>query len=418
MKVTGVIAEYNPFHNGHQYQLKMLREQTDADYMIAAMSGNFLQRGEPALMDKYLRAQMALSCGADLVLEIPAVWACASAEYFASAGVFLLGSAGVTNTIGYGVETNQPDLLSSLAERLNHAPEAYHAKLLAAQKKGDSFPAARAAALGSLFPSVSREELTAFLSTPNNILALEYEKALFQWNSTASSSMHSYPVTRIGDHYHDTSIRSSYASATAIRRLILETDHPASSLAGLVPKEGLPVLLDAIQKKLCIPEDFISSMLYYRLLSLAETGYEDFADCSHELSCKIRNHLTEYLSFSQFCRLLKSKELTYTRISRVLIHILLGITRQDYAHALSLSRVPYLRVLGFRKSAAPLLSAIKKEASVPLITKVADASKILSQDAYKLFEIDLYASHLYRGMTAVHSGQPQKNEYTQELIIL
>ncbi len=416
MKVTGVIAEYNPFHNGHEYQLQELKKSTDSDYFIIAMSGDFLQRGVPSILDKHTRAKMALLCGADLVLELPVVWATASAEYFATAGVSLLGSTGVVDTIGYGAESDcsdNRDLLRKLCLLLSSSEESYDRKLASYQKAGLSYPLARTSAVCALLPEYSKEEITAFLSKPNNILALEYEKAIAAWNRTASFPMKGHSLLRVGDNYHDTEAHSPFASATAIRNLLYHN----MDVTPYVPKDAA-VLLKGNQNQLLFPDD-ISAVLYERLLIYKDMGYEDFADCSAALSHKISNSIYAYRSFGQFCELLNSKDLTYSRISRVLIHILLDIRKEDYSRKASFAMIPYLRVLGFRRDANELLGRIKKEASAPLITKVADASDVLSPSDYAFFQKDLFAADLYRGLHFPYpDNQVLKNEFTQEIIVL
>jgi predicted nucleotidyltransferase len=414
MNATGVIAEYNPFHNGHKYQLEQLRKLTKADYIIVAMSGDFLQRGVPAVLDKYTRAEMALKNGADLVLELPVLSATASAEYFANAGIRLLCSTGVVSHIGYGVESLQPELSTALIKLLSDAPEAYDGEIAKHQKSGKSYPVSRENALISLLPEFDAEQIRNFLKQPNNILSLEYEKALAVWNRENNRSVAGFPVARIGDGYHDTKASTAYASATAIRRLLAED---CAQITGqkLMPESAAVLLSDSFRQKLTRTTDDFSSVLYAKLLSEQEFGYETYADCSHDLSCKIAKRLPEFVSFEQFCMLLKSRDLTYTRISRVLLHILLDITKEDYASA---SRAAYLRVLGFRRDAAPLLSAIKKNSNLPLVTKVADASAILPADTYALLKKDLYAADLYRGIGQVCSGLTLPNEFTHELVIV
>lgn len=417
MNVIGVIAEYNPFHNGHQYQLETLRKEYHADYIIVAMSGNFLQRGVPALCHKHNRAKMALLGGADLVLELPCLYATASAELFAIGGISLLGSTGVVNLLGYGVEHQNPELLHTLANLLADEPENYRQYQNEFQRNGFSFPVARSKAICKTLPSFSEEQITNFLSLPNNILALEYEKALILWNRS-HSAIASQPIQRIGNQYHDVQATSTYASATAIRNLLWEQKEPITNLSYYLPPETLQLLSNSNHNLELVSEDAISSMLYLRLLECKTNGYEAFADCNRELSQKIQKHLSEYTGFHAFCNILKSKELTHTRISRVLIHILLNIKKEDYSLLSEATNAPYLRVLGFRKDASPLLSEIKKRASAPLITKVADAPKYLPQNSYHIFEKDLYAASLYRGITSIQSKQVQKNEFTQELVIL
>jgi predicted nucleotidyltransferase len=414
VNVTGIIAEYNPFHNGHQYQLAELRQRTHADYLIVAMSGDFLQRGCPAVMDKYARTQMALLGGADLVLELPVLWSTASAEYFAAAGVSLLYSTGVVTTLGYGAETTDTALPSRICEILSDPPETYHNSISAFQKEGLSFPAARAAALCGLLPGYSHEELTDFLSRPNNILALEYEKALAAQKNNGSVPLKSYALRRIGDDYHQTQPGSRYASATAVRSMLFS----GADIADYVPASSLSAIADYQKEKPLISEQELSLLLKYRLLTLQKEGFSSFADCSPDLSCKIVNHLGEYQNFTQFVSLLKSRDLTWTRISRVLLHILLDLTKEDYRTYQGASMTPYLRVLGFRRESAPLLSAIKKEALCPLITKVADASHVLSQKEYALLEKDFFASELYQSLLTSRTGRLSRNEFTRELVIV
>ncbi len=413
MKVTGIIAEYNPFHNGHQYQLQKLRRITGADYLIVAMSGDFLQRGVPAAFDKYTRTQMALDGGADLVLELPCVFATASAEYFAFGGVSLLAATGVVNTLGYGVESDEPALIKQLAQLLSAAPDAYERAVAALQKEGLSYPAARAAALKSFLPEASGEELSPFLSLPNNILAVEYEKALANVNAVLPRTISGCPIRRIGDGYHETDVSSRYASAAAIRKILAS----GGDVSDYVPASTLDLLSGKESGACPMSENDLSLTLYYRLLLLQPEGYERFADCSHDISCKISGHLHEFQDFGQFARLLKSRNLTYTRICRVLLHILLDITKEDYRAWVKTTRFPYLRVLGFRKTAAPLLGEIKKKSSAPMISKMADAFDILSENDGSLLQKDIFAADLYRGIVRSRTGINQKNEYTQSILV-
>lgn len=419
MKVAGVIAEYNPFHNGHKYQLTELKKQTGADYIIIAMSGDFLQRGVPAIVDKYARAQMALCGGADLVLELPALWATASAEYFASAGVSLLAETGVVDTIGYGAETTNAKLMDAIVEQLLHAPESFDQEMLLFQKEGLSYPAARMAAVSSLLPGFEGAQVEAFLSSPNNILAIEYEKAMAKWNAKTGGALYGTPILRRGDGYHEESIHSTTASATALRNLLFgrtKTDAPSRAFADYVPDDTARILSDAQENRCLLCEDDFSASLYTALLAHCKEGYEAFADCSHDLSQKIQKLLPQYTGFLSFCQLLKSKDITYTRISRVLLHILLGITKENYRIGVGHSCVAYLRVLGFRQDSTGLLTEIKRRASLPLITKMADAHDRIPVDAHPLLDLDIYAADLYRGIRSIYCGHPLPNEFTQEIV--
>ncbi len=413
MKVIGIIAEYNPFHNGHKYQIDELKRRTEADYVIIAMSGNFLQRGVPALCDKYTRTRMALSCGADLVLELPSVWATASAEYFAHGGVHLLHHTGVVTHLGFGAETDNPEALRCLSSILKEEPVSYKKALSVELKKGNPFPTARKNALLSIkneypFGHFPLDTLDELLDAPNNILALEYLKAL-------PETMIPVLIQRKGAGYHDSDINNPLPSATAIREAVFNS---STSFAQAMPAKAYAILQECAAKNALIHSDDLSDIIGYRLLSSADEGYAEYADCNPEISNKIRNHLKNYSGFGNFCQTLKSRDLTYTRISRLLLHILLDIRQTDYVLGKELGYAPYLRVLGFCKDAAPLLNAIKKEASVPLITKAADAASLLSPEAYSFFKKDLYVSSVYQQIMTVRKQQPPANDYTSPIVII
>lgn len=440
MKVAGIITEYNPFHNGHKYQIDQVRDRTGAAYIVVIMSGNFLERGVPAITDKYARTQMALNGGADLVLELPSLWATASAERFAAAGVHLLASTGVIDTICYGAEQPDNELMQRIVSILaTTAPDSdasagsfpsdpivdctkatiYNQKLIELQKQGLTYPAARARALSECLTDVDEETVLDFLSTPNNILAIEYEKAITKWNAAHTRKIQGYGIQRIGGGYHDETVHAQYSSATAIRRLLLE--EPASedrhtALQAQVPSFVYEPLLKSASCGDLMDSDDFSAALYARLWTYRNTGYTQFADCSTELSNKIANRLDQFTSYSDFAALLKTREVTYTRVCRVLLHILLDIRQEDYAHYTP--EDAYLRVLGFRRDAAPLLSAIKKEASLPLVTKMADASTMLSDNADALLARDIAAADLYRSIRSIRTGQTARNEFSQPIIIL
>lgn len=416
MKVAGVITEYNPFHNGHKYQLKQIKRLTSADYIVVAMSGDFVQRGEPAIIDKYERTRMALLSGADLVLELPSVFATASAEFFARGGVSVLKNTGVVDTLCYGVESVDHELTKLVTGVLKNPPAAYSASLARLIQGGMSFPAARSRALCEYFQDKydsSSEKLDAFIASPNNILAIEYEKALMDCDITG------FPIQRVGEGYHSTDSASKFSSATAVRGVIstlididkhntitniqLDNSGISAKLSQLMPSDCVDILVDCILGGHIVLPDDVSDMLYYSLLTEKDTGFEQYADCTKELSAKIVKNIYKYESFTQFCNLLKSKNLTYTRISRVLTHILLGIEKDDFNICMD---NPYLRILGFKKTSGELMHLIKKRASAPLITKVADAP-------YELISKDIFAADLYGRLCP-----SQQNEFTHGVVII
>ena len=453
MNVIGIIAEYNPFHNGHAYQIAHVRKNLHADYIVVAASGDYVQRGEPALLDKYTRARMALSSGADVVLELPVLWSTASAELFADAGISLFEKTGCVNGICFGAESGDLALLRRIADVLADEPADLKASLKHNLKSGNTFPKAREAALLSYFADaadqdgalpVSTETLSSLLASPNNILALEYLKSLRR----RASSITPYLLKREGAAYHETSIRSGAsevpASASAIRHTLFadaagacgnsadraSEDSADGILRHAMPQEALAILQDYRADFPLLCADDFSSILGYLLLSSSATQLARTADSSPEFANRMQNQLPYYTSFSSFASRLKSKEMTLTRINRILLHSILGITSSDYACGNALDKIPYLRILGFRKSAAPLLAALKASAAVPLITRSSQALKLLSPDAMRVFEHDVFAGNLYLQMRNQKGGTPLRaarmqehdvppaSEYQRQIIIL
>ncbi len=415
MKVTGIIAEYNPFHNGHLYQIEQARKN-GAEYIIVVMSGNFLQRGTPAVFDKWTRAKMALSCGVDLVIELPAVFSTASAQYFARGGVSILDNLGCVDTLSFGCESDDTHMIQMLSSYLSEEPDAYKELLQNYLREGNSFPKARELALSKCLSP----QAAAFASSPNNILALEYCIALLERNS----SMNILPIKREGNGYHDPALKeSSFASATAIRDTIEKsmnadkdsgTCSDLSDLQNYIPK-AVYSIIDKQRNDYVTQNDF-STILHYKLLSESGSSFVKYADVSEDLSDKIRKNLRYYRDYSSFCALLKSKELTYSRINRALTHILLNVTQEMYENVKRNDYAGYARILGFKKEASPLLSEIGKNTSIPLISKLADAGNSLSEQSIYYLEHDIFCSHVYESIIASKNGEPTRNEYQREII--
>lgn len=409
MKTVGIIAEYNPFHNGHAYQIDEIKKRTGADYVIIAMSGNFVQRGTPAIIDKYARTQMALCCGADLVLELPTLWATASAEDFATAGVTLLDQLGCVDFLCFGAESNDLAALLKLAAILTEEPDVYKAALSDELKKGQSFPTARRNALASF---CAYSEL---LDSPNNILAIEYLKALRR----RDSSMKPFLIQREGFGYHDTDLSVSvHPSATGIRKLLFSEDVDWSLLKGSMPEEAYAILSNYSKEYPFIDINNFSIQLNYRLLLEQVHGYESFRDISNEISNRLLKNRYQFLSFSQFCELNKSRDITYTRINRALLHLLLNITDEAVWAGKALDYIPYLRPLGFRKTSSFILSVIKRNSHVPLISKLADAHKVLSKDSFDMLSIDIFSADLYEQVLSAKKSTFPRSEFTREIVLL
>ncbi len=411
MKVNGIIAEYNPFHNGHKYQMDISRQMTGADYTIVIMSGDFVQRGAPALLDKHHRAEMALRCGADLVLGLPAIYSASSAEYFSMGAVSTLDKLGVVTHLCFGSECGNVEVMTKVAEVLTDEPEDFSATLQKYMKQGVSYPNARNWAMFQHYPFL--EAYKDVFSTPNNILGIEYIKALLRRNSR----MVPVTVRRTGAGYHDRMTDMEYCSALALRQA-LYAGQTADFMKSQMPAESWDILQKCLEDSYVICSNDFSDLLYYKLVLERENGYQKYLDVSSDLSDRIRNQLDSYRDFDHFCDLLKTKNMTYTRISRCLLHILLNITQEDVDFCKKLDYASYARVLGIRKSAHELLGAIKEQSSIPLLTKLADAEKYLDADALHMLAQDILVSHIYRSVTPHFNTRSAVSEYSIPVVTI
>lgn len=400
MKITGLIAEYNPFHNGHKYHIEKAKEITDADMIVVVMSGNFVQRGTPAIMPKHLRVKAALEAGASLVIELPVCYATGSAEFFAYGAVSLLDKLGCINNICFGSECGDIALLQEAAKIISEEPLAFKEALNSYLKSGDVFPLARQKALKDYLQT---DAFDSVLTEPNNILGLEYLKMLYR----LESKMRPYTIQRVSSHYHDTDLQERFSSASAIRSVIASND--LSALNAQVPSSFLSELNVLVGTRFPIYANDFSLLLKYRLMTETKDSLMQYADISEYLANRILNHLNQYLDFEQFCNLLKTKEVTYTRISRALLHILLDIKKTDY------TGIHYARVLGFRMKDLALLTAIKKAATIPLIPKLTVIDE-LDPFANHMLATDIFASNLYESVITDKFKTKFISEYEHQIV--
>lgn len=382
--VVGIIAEYNPFHNGHKLQIDYAKNVLHADAVVIAMSGSFTQRGEIACYDKYTRAHAALVSGADIVFEIPSIFATASAREFASAGVQLLANTGVVDTLLFSAEINDESLFISSAKRLIEleASGALDEEIKQLMAIGETYAAARAKAASH---HISEE----IISSPNNILGVEYCRYVLE----KKLSLNIKVMKRQFSSYNDSSLTGEISSATAIRNELA-----SSKKITAVPQETISIYNSSIY----VNCNDISDILHYKLLS--ESNYSKYLDCSFDLADRIKNHLKEYKSFSSFCGELKTKNINYSRVSRVLCHILLNITKEEFEAEKESGYIKYLRMLGFSKKGALLLGSIKRNSSCPLITSP-------NED---INARDIFASDLFRLVITDKTGEFYPNEYTRK----
>lgn len=427
MKIVGLITEYNPFHAGHLYHMQQARELTGADYCVVLMSGSFVQRGEPAIFDKYLRTKTALLAGADLVLEIPAAFSTASAHEFAAYGVALLSAIGV-DAVVFGSECGQIEILKQAAYALNHESAEFQERLRKGLKAGLTYPQARAKALGETQAggtSVENVEdfhantdvtnshiWSSILNSPNNILGIEYLRAA----EDLHSPMEFYTISREGSGYHeDTLADANFPSASAIRGIIRNSLSKDKDLLDILASHLPAVTHPAYTGAVPVFVDDFSGLLNATVLQMQATF--SIADLSPELAARLTKPPYFPLSFEERIQALKTRQLTYTRVSRALLHLVLGMREEDISRWKDEGYALYARILGFRRQSSPLLSCLHKKSSIPLITKMADAAQSLAPSALALLEQEVYASHLYQTVRIKRGGVFQ-NEYTEGLVFV
>ena len=403
----GIITEYNPFHNGHAYQISKIKELYPDKKIIPIMSGDFVQRGEPAIYNKYLRTKCALSSGVDIIFELPVPFATASAEHFASAAITALSSTGVVDTLCFGAEDDCIDDLNTIADLLVSEPSAYRVILKKYLKDGCSFPMARGIAVSSYLKNPAYEEL---LRKPNNILGIEYLKAIKRLHLNLKPVI----IKRTGAGYHDPSLTSSFSSATAIRNELRSNDQ-MSSLKHHLPAASYELLKqDAYAKPLFA--DHFYPLLQYALWE-HKNDYTNYWEINDDIARQL-SALTSYPEdYNNLITLLSSKNMTSSRIRHALLNILLGCTNETFTCLKAANYITYLRLLGFQRTASSILKEMKQTAEIPIINKVADASDLLSDSQLTCFHRDLSASDLYRQVYTCTYHQNMPTEYEHTVII-
>ena len=369
-RVLGIICEYNPFHKGHAYQLQKARELTQASIVVCVMSGPFTQRGDAALFSPRLRTQMALSAGADVVIELPAAYAVREAEFFALGGVSILNAVGATH-ISFGCESDDLDGLYKAALLMENPTEAYAAALRSGLKQGKSHAKAQGEALACHVDGLQGSAI----ASPNNVLAICYLRAINRIGCT----MIPVPIKRLGA-YHDTGWQEGFASATAVRAAIRRGDF--SFVEKAVPEKAMPFLQSAIERGLYHRPEALDLLLRDRLRSLSPDDLRLYSNVSEGLEHRIAALAPKHITRKGLLEDLKTKRYTYARLNRLLAHVLLGMTVQKLQGCTPSA----FRLLGFNTSARPYLSSLPKGL---LYTKAArqpkDESFLLDMAAYDLW---------------------------------
>lgn len=352
-RIVGVIAEYNPFHAGHAHHLRQARKAAGADYVVVVMSTCFTQRGDPAILPPAQRVRMALSCGADAVFALPAVWAVRDAEHFALGGTAILSGIGC-DALSFGSEVQDLSLLQATATMLEKPDSAFSDAVRAGMLTGIPYPAAAAKAAEDRLPGAQ-----ALLSQPNSTLAICYLRALLR----LGSPMEVVPVLREAD-YHDTAIGDALPSATALRGAILRGDW--QSVQRAMPGEAYAILKSAVADGSLHRPDALDSALMYRLRTMTESEYAALPDASEGIEYRLMKAAAEATSREDLLSLAKTRRYPYARLSRLATHALLGMDDR-LLHSLPLPDCAWL--LGFRRDAAPLLNELSRRSRLRIISR-------------------------------------------------
>lgn len=406
MEITGIIAEYNPFHNGHLYQIHQTQKILHSDAVVAIMSGNFSQRGSATITNKFIRTQMALQNGVDLVLELPFPIATASAERFAQGAVSLLEQSGIITSLSFGSECGSISELSTIAKALFYHADAIDIYLQEALKEGLSYPRAREKALIRYFQGTDTSSQPSLdtLKSPNNILGIEYLKALYR----CSSSIHPFTIERKGANYHSPHLSSSLSSATAIRQALYTG---SEGFKHALPSSNTPLLY-----KQALPQmEKLISFLHYELIFSDPEPLYSLWDIPKDLLHTLIKNAQDYPSYEQLVNRSTSKTYTRATVQRSLLRILAHIVTTTIAYDPYIT-APYIRVLGCKKESTYLLKALTTHSKLPIITNPRRQYEMLSPLAQKWMDYEITASKLYA--YTLGDFQLSHADFTHPFIIL
>ncbi len=392
----GLVAEFNPFHNGHKYLVDTLRAD-GKNTVTAVMSESFVQRGECACLSPYERTQMSLSCGVDLVLSLPVAYATASAERFAEGGVAVLGSLGCIDALGFGSESGDVETLKKCAEAITG--EEFSPLLENRLSEGLSFPTARQKALRDLYG----DSFADALASPNDILGVEYIKAINKYGFNIKPES----VKRLGVSHDSTETAGEICSASAIRGFLKSEE----DYLKFMPKESADILKSAIEDSKA-PADFgkLENAILYKLRTMSADDFSLIPDVSEGLEHRFVEAVRTSVSVREILEKVKTKRYTHSRLRRIVLCALLGVTKSDAS-----APVPYIRVLGFNKRGAEVLKQAKATATLPIVTKSSDL-KYSDVCAKRAFELECKARDIFS--MCLPSVDVCGREMTDKLIVL
>ena len=405
--ILGIVSEYNPFHNGHLMHLNYSKDLTKADFTIAVMTGNFVQRGDTSLVDKWTKTEMALKAGIDLVIELPTVYATSSAENFADGAIKILDSLGIVDYLSFGSEIGELGPIDAVASVLAKEPKDLSNLITRQLKSGLSYPKAREIALAQYFGT--SPIYTEILQNPNNILGVEYLKAI----KRRKSNIKAFTVKRDYSDYNSNTVRKGFASATAIRTMIKNK----KPIHKVVPFETYELLERQAKLGRIIPDlTVFEKEIIYTLRKMTLQEIAALPDVSEGLENRIKMAVNTYNNLPAVIDAIKTKRYTQTRIQRIMVHALLGITQKDINS--SKRTVPYIRILGFNKHGKRIISAIAKEnPRLKIIVSVKKFMEASNDTALRnMLSKDIFASNVY---TLGYKSNPVANlDYTNKVIEL
>ena len=424
MKTIGIVAEFNPFHNGHSYLIEKAKEITKADNVVVVMSGNYVQRGEPAFMDKFSRTITALENGVDLVIELPFCYASSSANYFATGAISLLNSLGIVSNLCFGCEYDNLDLLNSIADVIVDEDTVYSDALQSYLKTGMSFAKSRENAIikslalrGVMMESTS---LSNILSKPNTILAIEYLIAL----KNTDSLMVPVAIKRENNNTSQDMIHSSLTSAHSIRQLfygksVYNFNNIKTSLLSSVPENSIEMLESEYKKTYPVDINDYSAIIGNSLIKAKydSDNIDDLFDSTIDISNRLLNNLDHFIDTKAFINKVNSPTYTSSRIQRILLYNLFNYKKEDFFNFKENGYVFYIRVLGFNKEKERLLTEINDNSDLPIITKISTSLSSLNPYGKKMLELNMFADEVYRMITMNKYNINIPNEHKQGVIV-
>ena len=408
-RVLGIIAEYNPFHNGHLYHIAKSKQETEAQYVIGIISGNFVQRGNTSIVNKWTKARMALLNGVDLVIELPTVYSISSAENFAEGAVKILNSLEIVDTISFGMETNDISTLNNIANVLYNEPKEYVTILSHELNKGNSYPKARENALMMYLNDIKR--YANVLTGSNNILGIEYLKAMRK----TKSKIIPVGIKREKVLYNDKYIVDEFASATAIRKMLMTRE--LNDISKVMPRNSYLLLGEELKKgHYVIDISRFEKEIIYNLRKMSKEDISKLPDVSEGLENSIKNAADSCNNLKDLINIVKTKRFTQTRIQRILLYSLIGITKKQMD--ISKKVTPYVRVLGFNNRGKELISEMMN--INPKLNVVTSVKKYMDTVANKnlkeMLETDILATNIYT--LGYYSDSYSNLDYTNKIEII